>query len=128
MNQTGSMGGDTRLSDNGEQYAMVLADFIAAQADAGQSRLAVWCSPMKRAVQTARAVSLPETVAGGFRVCGVGGVRLSGEGGGRGYSFRSSKEPKGTSKQRYVQTVWHEKVSVCPRRTRNITVLTSPKS
>lgn len=58
MNQMGSMGGDTNLSEEGNRYASVLADFIAAQADAGQRRLSVWCSPMKRAVQTARAVRL----------------------------------------------------------------------
>lgn len=64
MNQTRSMGGDTRLSETGDRYAGVLADFVAAQADAGQSgRLSVWCSPMKRAVQTARAVRV-----GGFRL------------------------------------------------------------
>lgn len=56
MNQEKTMGGDTRLSETGDRYAGVLADFVAAQADAGQSRLSVWCSPMRRAVQTARAV------------------------------------------------------------------------
>ena len=51
------MGGDLSLSQKGDRYASVLADFVAAQPDAGQSRLLVWCSPMRRAAQTARAVS-----------------------------------------------------------------------
>ncbi|CAN0303473.1 unnamed protein product [Ectocarpus sp. 12 AP-2014] len=55
-NQTKSMGGDGNLSETGDRYAGVLADFVAAQLGAGQSRLLVWCSPMKRATQTARAV------------------------------------------------------------------------
>ncbi|CAN0534290.1 unnamed protein product, partial [Laminaria digitata] len=59
MNQTKSMGGDARLSETGDRYAGVLADFVSAQPDAGQSRLSVWCSPMNRAAQTARAVSRP---------------------------------------------------------------------
>ena len=57
MNQTKSMGGDARLSPTGDRYAGILAGFISAQPDAGQSRLSVWCSPMNRAAQTARAVS-----------------------------------------------------------------------
>eukprot|EP00752_Nemacystus_decipiens_P012025 g10660.t1 len=55
-NQSQSMGGDLSLSENGDRYASVLADFVSAQPDAGQSRLSVWCSPMRRAAQTARAV------------------------------------------------------------------------
>lgn len=57
-NQSKSMGGDLSLSQKGDRYASVLADFVAAQPDAGQSRLLVWCSPMRRAAQTARAVSV----------------------------------------------------------------------
>lgn len=57
-NQTKSMGGDGNLSETGDRYAGVLADFVAAQLGAGQRRLLVWCSPMKRAAQTARAVSV----------------------------------------------------------------------
>lgn len=57
-NQTKSMGGDGNLSETGDRYAGVLADFVAAQLGAGQSRLLVWCSPMRRAAQTARAVSV----------------------------------------------------------------------
>eukprot|EP00903_Cladosiphon_okamuranus_P007712 g7473.t1 len=55
-NQSKSMGGDLPLSQKGNKYASVLADFVEAQPDAGQSRLLVWCSPMRRAAQTARAV------------------------------------------------------------------------
>ncbi|CAN0444020.1 unnamed protein product, partial [Hapterophycus canaliculatus] len=56
-NKAKSMGGDGKLSETGDRYAGVLADFVSAQPDAAQSRLLVWCSPMKRAAQTARAVS-----------------------------------------------------------------------
>lgn len=50
------MGGNSRLSDDGAQFALDLADFIAAQSDTRRGNLSVWCSPMKRAVHTARAV------------------------------------------------------------------------
>ncbi|CAN0236937.1 unnamed protein product, partial [Discosporangium mesarthrocarpum] len=57
MNQEGKIGGDSPLSENGQSFALALMNFISAQSDAQRSQLSVWCSPMKRAVQTARAVS-----------------------------------------------------------------------
>lgn len=90
MNQAKTMGGDCRLSETGDRYAAVLADFVAAKPEGGQSRLSVWCSPMKRAVQTARAVREREIEGEG------GGI---GEGGKGGWGRKKNEKVRGETER-----------------------------
>lgn len=60
FNVEGRVGGDSSLTEKGREYGKALSAFIDSQPDLKGKQLSVWCSTLKRTVETALELHRPE--------------------------------------------------------------------
>jgi len=59
-NQAGRIGGDSDLTESGENYAHCLADWVGDHIDLGNQPLTVWTSTLVRTIHTAKYIPVPK--------------------------------------------------------------------